>query len=258
MPSPTPPWLVCSRSRPHARARLVCLPYAGGGASAFRQWADDLGPEVEVWAVQLPGRERRFAEPAATSVHQVAPFVAAAIRAQIRPPWFMFGHSMGGLVGWETATRLRAVPPAALFVSGAQAPHRPMAGDAHTFDDRELVAWLRTLGGLPAEILADAALLDLLLPTIRADLQLCGGYRHVPRPPLAVPIVAFAGTHDAVASADEMAAWASYTDAGFRIVPVPGDRFFLNHSRRHVTSVIARWIDAATSERRHDEEFATP
>ena len=133
-----------------------------------------------------------------------------------------------------------------------------MAGDAHTLDDRRLVEWLRGLGGLPAEILADTSLLQLLLPTIRADLELCGGYRYRPRPPLTVPVIALAGTDDPLVTSADMAAWAAYTDAGFGVVPVPGDHFFPHHSRRHVTSVIARWVSAATREPRHDEEFATP
>lgn len=258
MPEPNPPWLVCLRQRTHARVRLVCLPYAGGGASAFSPWADDLGSEVEVWAAQLPGRERRFAEPAATSVHQVVPFLTAAINGRIEPPWFLFGHSMGALLAWEIAAGLRAVPPAALFVSGAQAPHRPAAGDAHTFDDGRLVEWLRTLGGLPAEILADTALLRLLLAPVRADLELCGSYRYRPRPALAVPVIALAGTDDPLVTTEDMSAWAAYTDAGFDIVPVPGDHFFLHHNRRHVTSVIGRWVSAATAGWRHDEEFTRP
>jgi len=63
-------WLVRLRAQPNATARLVCVPYAGGGASAYQAWSGDL-PDVEVWAAELPGRERRFAEPAATSIDEV-------------------------------------------------------------------------------------------------------------------------------------------------------------------------------------------
>ncbi|HEX2514627.1 MAG TPA: thioesterase domain-containing protein, partial [Chloroflexota bacterium] len=50
-------WLLMHRPRREARVRLLCLPYAGGGASAFRHWPDALTSSIEVCPVQLPGRE---------------------------------------------------------------------------------------------------------------------------------------------------------------------------------------------------------
>lgn len=37
------------------RHRLVCLHWAGGNSSIYRAW--DLGPAVEVVAIELPGRQ---------------------------------------------------------------------------------------------------------------------------------------------------------------------------------------------------------
>ena len=36
---------------------LFCLPFAGGGASAYNQWAKKMQGKVTVCPVQLPGRE---------------------------------------------------------------------------------------------------------------------------------------------------------------------------------------------------------
>ncbi|HZH03347.1 MAG TPA: thioesterase domain-containing protein, partial [Myxococcaceae bacterium] len=55
-------WFPFRRPRPNARVRLFCFPHAGGGASAYRQWADLVPEWVEICAVQLPGRETRFGE----------------------------------------------------------------------------------------------------------------------------------------------------------------------------------------------------
>ena len=43
--------------------KLICLPYAGGGASTFVKWQAAFGSRLEVLPVQLPGRENRVAEP---------------------------------------------------------------------------------------------------------------------------------------------------------------------------------------------------
>jgi surfactin synthase thioesterase subunit len=36
--------------------------YGGGSASTFRQWSKDLIDDVELVAIQLPGREERLNE----------------------------------------------------------------------------------------------------------------------------------------------------------------------------------------------------
>ena len=55
-PSALAPWVAptCGRRR---GTPLLCLPPAGAGASAYRAWAEALGNVVDVWPVQLPGRE---------------------------------------------------------------------------------------------------------------------------------------------------------------------------------------------------------
>ena len=56
------PWLIVPEPRPAARLRLICFPYAGGGASTFSLWPRALPSHVELCAVQLPGREERLSE----------------------------------------------------------------------------------------------------------------------------------------------------------------------------------------------------
>src|SRR5690242_16395324 len=62
--SSSDPWVIRYRQNPQAHLRLFCFSYAGGGASVFRSWGEALPSEVEVCAIQLPGREYRIGEPA--------------------------------------------------------------------------------------------------------------------------------------------------------------------------------------------------
>ena len=48
-------WIRWDERHPDASLRLICLPHAGGAASAFRGWARDLGPRIEVLPIQYPG-----------------------------------------------------------------------------------------------------------------------------------------------------------------------------------------------------------
>lgn len=55
-------WIAFPQRNPRSKLRLLCLPYAGGDASLFHRWPENLPDAVEVCAVKLPDREARFNE----------------------------------------------------------------------------------------------------------------------------------------------------------------------------------------------------
>lgn len=65
------PSFVRLAPRAAARVRLLCVPYAGAGAGAYRSFPDMLPPWVETWAVRLPARETRLAEEPLTDIRAV-------------------------------------------------------------------------------------------------------------------------------------------------------------------------------------------
>ncbi|WP_176308815.1 thioesterase [Micromonospora sp. NBS 11-29] len=233
-------WFVSTGSRPEAPVRLFCLPYAGAGASAFRRWPAAFGPDVEVLPVQLPGRENRITEDPRFTVAEVAD----AIAARADRPYAIYGHSMGGRLGFEVVRELRRTGralPLRLYVGGARAPHVTASGPFDGLsraDDAELLRRLDDGGGLPAELLDHPELVELLLPVLRADLGRVDDYRHVPGEPLPVPIVAFAGTTDRAVSRAQHAAWAEHTAAGFTLHELPGGHFFLHDRLAELVALI--------------------
>lgn len=50
------------------KIRIFCFPYAGGGASAYRNWGTYLPNYVGVYPIQIPGRENRITEKALTDM----------------------------------------------------------------------------------------------------------------------------------------------------------------------------------------------
>jgi medium-chain acyl-[acyl-carrier-protein] hydrolase len=238
------PWLMCFAPRPLAAARLFCFPYAGGGGGAFRGWAEALGPTLEVWAVQLPGRQPRMREPPWTRMDAMARAVAAALRPYSDKPFALFGHSMGAKLGFEVARRLRrerARQPAHLAVSGCPAAHMPsQEPPVHTLPEAELLDKLRKLNGTPREVLEHSELMGLLAPVLRADFEAVHTYVLTPELPLDLPISAYGGLQDAEASREQLEAWREHTSAGFVLRMLPGDHFFLHSNQRLFLHTLAR------------------
>ena len=165
-------------------ARLFCFPYAGGGASIYRQWASKLPVWIEVCAFQLPGREIRMREPGHTDLRSAVEEVADTIHSLLDKPFYLFGHSMGSAISFELARLLRrsGLPqPRHLFVSARRAPQLPQPKeDIHVLPEREFLASIKKLGGTPEEVLKNEELMELFLPTLRADFTLLETYKYVP------------------------------------------------------------------------------
>ena len=144
-------WLLMHRPRREARVRLLCLPYAGGGASAFRHWPDALTSSIEVCPVQLPGRENRFVEAPFTRAEAVVEAMAPALRPVLDRPYALFGHSMGAMLGFELIRHLRRRgDPVQFFVSAARAHAAAPAGaPIHALPEARSWRRLRGLRGTP-------------------------------------------------------------------------------------------------------------
>src|SRR5262249_29653456 len=99
-------WVRRFHPAPSAGSRLVCLPHAGGSASYFLPISRGLSPQVEVLAVQYPGRQDRRAEPCIEDVGGLADQITASLQPWIDRPVALFGHSMGAILGFEVALRL--------------------------------------------------------------------------------------------------------------------------------------------------------
>jgi surfactin synthase thioesterase subunit len=220
------------------RMRLFCFAYAGGGAAVFRHWRDSFGADIDVVAVELPGRGARFSEPAQTAMPELVASLLPRMAGQLALPFAFFGHSLGALVAYEVSKALRAAAlpmPACLFASGANAPGFPRdARQLHALPTDELLAELGTYAGTPREVLADRELMDLLLPSIRADFALIETYQYRACEPLALPIRVLAGHVDGYVTAAGVACWRAETSSAHSVTWFDGGHFFIDSARNAV------------------------
>lgn len=240
-PRPTALWFHRPEPRPHARLRLVCVPYAGAGAGVFKSWAARLPDDVELVAVRLPGRESRIRERPYSRWGPLTAAFSDALAEQIASPYVLFGHSMGGMLVYETITRPMSRAPERVVISGCRAPGTARELPViHDLSDARFVEHVARLAAAPPQVLANSALLKLLTPMLRADFRLAETWPQSPARPVPVPVTAFWGVDDEVASRAEVAAWRSLALQGFRSHGVAGGHFFVHDSADEVCAVLRR------------------
>lgn len=236
-------WLHRPRPVEAPRARLVCFPHSGGTASFYRDWPGLVPGDVEVLPVQYPGREERLREPLAGDMGELADRISDALAPEMAVPVTLFGHSLGAVVAYEVAVRLRDRCPAvphALVVSGHPGPGRERPGAWHSATDAELCAELLRLGGTRKEVLDHPELLRLVLPIVRGDYRLTETRRMVATP-LGCPVLACVGAEDTEVTAAEAEAWAAVTTADFAVRVFPGGHFYLTAHRRELIAEVIQF-----------------
>jgi surfactin synthase thioesterase subunit len=239
------PWVQYVHAQPRADTVLVCFPYAGGAASAYRDWARRLADHgIEVWPVQLPGRESRFREALSVDLPEVTARVTVLLERHLGDrPYAVFGHSAGAYMGHLLAAHgsQRSRPPLHLFVSASRPPSRPDPDfPIHRLPREAFLAKMFGYGRMPAEVLDHPDLAELVIATARADLQLVETHPWPDGPDLDCPVTAFVGSADSSVPVDTQPEWGRVTRGAFTRVVLPGGHFPPAPSQAQMLEVIRR------------------
>ncbi|MFB6507272.1 MULTISPECIES: thioesterase II family protein [unclassified Streptomyces] len=238
-------WIRRFHPAPEKPIRLVCLPHAGGTASYFFRYSQILAATADVLTIQYPGRQDRRHEPPLTTVSALADRIHRVLAPYHDRPLVLFGHSMGGILGFELARRMEREgrPPSGLIVSGRRAPDIYAADNVHTRGDEALIAEMGTLSGTAPGVLADEEILRMVLPAMRADFKAIETYRYRPDgegPALDCPLSVLTGASDPRVTLEQARAWRQFTNGPFTFRSFPGGHFFLTPQQDAVTAAIAQ------------------
>ncbi len=184
--------LRCFEPRQAPKRRLICLPYAGGGPATYRPWSQHLPDDVEVVAVQFPGREPPYREPPLDSIADLVASLLPPLAERADLPFALFGHSMGALVAFEATLAMErdgGPSPSLLFVSSRRPPDEPADhAPVHDLPDDAFVdAMVHRYNAVPEIVRREPDLMALLLPVLRADIRAFETLRAAQRAQGAVP-----------------------------------------------------------------------
>jgi medium-chain acyl-[acyl-carrier-protein] hydrolase len=180
---------------------LYCLPYAGGGANMYRNWAMKLKPGIKVKALSMPGREERFKEKPYDDFIALKKDFYELLNNNCSEPYAIFGYSLGALLAFEVLQEFlknNQKMPTHFFVAGMSAPHKigPRRCYEELSDDAVMQILLSDPHNLARNNPSMAQFQRLLLPTLRADHLLYEKYECLSAERLSCPISVFGGDAD--------------------------------------------------------------
>ena len=222
---------------------LICLPFAGAGASFYQPWRKLPADGVDVRPLQLPGRERLVDVEPYTDLHAAADgLLPEALKIAADGPVAVFGHCLGAVIAFELTHRLvdNGAEVVHLFTSASRGPWTgspPWQGSRELSDDGFLKL-VRDLTGYWHPAFDIPEMRELLLPAIRADFQMYEDYAPKHHNKFNVPITAVCADNDLVVKHDEAALWGDATTAAFSLLDVSGDHMYIADAGQYLIDLI--------------------
>lgn len=223
--------------------KLICVPFAGAGASFYHGWSKQGFNDLDIAPVQLPGRERLIAEEPYVDLHKAADdFAQSALETLGQERAIVFGHCfLGSVLAYEIAYRIEKERPEAiseLVISASRVPSISRPCGVQSMSDDQFLEHVKSTTGFTHEAMDIPEMRELLLPALRADFVMDETYVARQRPALQVPITAIAASDDNMVSREEVEGWTAYTDAGFTIHEVAGGHMYLAEEAQPVFDVL--------------------
>jgi len=228
-------WFVPVHTRPDSTTRLFVVPHVGAGPSAAAELGDALPPDIEVWALNLPGRQARHAEPLRTDIAVLAEELAQWLTSNGGKSYSLFGYCSGALLAYRLAGQSS---PERLFVASCAAPDIALFPRRLHLLPRERF-WELVLegGGTEPELTEHAELREIFEPTLRADFELYAGYQHQPCR-LDLPITVFYGRDDSL-RLGALLGWRRHSTFPIDLVELPGEHWLLDEARAELAAELA-------------------
>jgi len=211
------------------KLRLFCFPYAGGSASIYLPFKDKIGDEIELIAVQLTGRAERMFEDPIKDMDELVNILYAQISHSLNEPFAFFGHSMGGSIAYALAKKIEqhsSNKPEFIVISATRPPYIHNQNNNHSLDDKALINVLKENKASPKEVLDSKELMEMILPSIRADYQLIETYKTPRTPTLLTPTIIFNDEDDI--GKEIILSWQEYIKNEIKYVKFSGGHFFIH------------------------------
>jgi surfactin synthase thioesterase subunit len=230
---------------------LFAIPYAGGNSLVYRNLKPLLGDEIDLVALEPPGRGKRLKDPLLTDIESIALDMYEQIKHYANERSFaLLGHSMGALLAYLITRLSESDTPGRvehIFCSAHGAPSVPKVAHLDILHYKaateDFWAYIESLGALPPELKEHQELMNFFEPIVRADIQALECYRYQnPSEPLDIPITVFYGTLDVETPIHALIPWQNETKYSIEFNPQKGGHFAFFDEINHVGTIIRKTL----------------
>lgn len=220
--------------------QLFLLHFAGGNSYSYQYLQKYLSPHYELIFLELPGRGKRMEEELITDRQEAVKDQLKQIQKHRKSgvDFVIYGHSMGAVLGFELTYLLEkyADAPSVLMVTGHHGPGPLKESIRYNLPKSQFIEALRTLGGLPDEIIECEELFEMFEPVLRADFQVVECHIEDIGIHIKTPIHCVMGSEEKFAHA--ISNWNHYTTGKFEYQLMKGNHFFIQEHQEELTELI--------------------
>lgn len=242
-------WIVKPKPLHRPNIKLLCFPYAGGGAPIYFPWKDKLHSGIELNIIQPPGRGTHFSEPPIGEMNVLVDKLIPQISDILSGEYMVFGHSVGSRFGFELVRQAinKGFPaPLHFFASGSSSPRkRCIEEKSSQLPDDKFINMLRKMNGTPPEVLENEELMQLFLPTLRADFRLAEEYFCDSNFIIPTDMTVLSGRDDVI-SQEQLDRWGDFALSS-EVIMCDGGHFFVDTHSEQVINIVNEKISQTLS-----------
>jgi surfactin synthase thioesterase subunit/acyl carrier protein len=239
------PWFIKIKRSKSVEHQILMFHDAGGSSQLFNDWDVNLSDNYELIIVELPGHGNRLNEKPINDFELLMDIIIPKINKIINKPYSIYGHSMGGLLGFETASIMQSKynkPAENLIISGT--PY------LYKYNNELINAIVRN--NIPDEELrklipginknTDEELAAKIVHAIRADFELIYSYHYNDSIVLESNIIALHAEDDDRVQTKDVVRWELATSKEFFYRNFVGGHSFVYTLGKIVAGIINRAI----------------
>lgn len=214
--------------------KAFLLHHAGGDKYAYLNMQQNLLPEVQAFAFELPGRSDRINEPFIKNIYDAVDDIYKQLLPHLQDNYCIVGNSMGAAVAYLLSHKLKQEKktlPKHLFLASRLSPdaykNEPNVIDISSADFWKVV---QQYDGVPAQLLAHDELKEFYEPVLRNDFELLQQFNQTFETieTIDVPASILFGNKDVHnVDAEKMQGWRKFFSDEINILAFEGKHFFL-------------------------------
>ena len=237
-------WLLKCRPVKTPRQRLVFFHCAGGSPYDVKSWERHIESHVEVFSVHLPAHGTRKSEPPMRSITEMAESLSQELVNFGDIPLSFIGHSMGGLLAYETARKLKfkGVAVDNLIIVASRSPN--IAPETKISDEKNDDKFLNKFFsfGQPMQKKANSELSGLI-GCLRADAVASEHYIMAPNSTLTSKLHLLFGKNDPFTTSKHIDEWAKYTQGNIHQYLFESGHFIINECTEQFVQIVCHILN---------------